>query len=54
MNAMDSISIIEDYSHLSNFGAGMRKHFGKASLLLYLDNLSRQKQSQIEYYLSTV
>ena len=48
-DAMDAISIIEDYSHFSNCGADMRILLGKTSLLLYLDKLYRQKQCKIEH-----
>ena len=49
---MDTISIIEIYSHFSKFCAGMRKLIGEASRLIYLDKLSK-KAMQIEHYFSS-
>ena len=52
IGVMDTISIIEIYSHFSKFCAGMRKLIGEASRLIYLDKLSK-KAMQIEHYFSS-
>ena len=42
IGVMDTISIIEIYSHFSKFCAGMRQHIGEASRLIDLDKLSKK------------
>ena len=43
-DVMNALSLLEDYSLFSTFGADIRKHVGEASRLLCLDTLARKKQ----------
>ena len=49
-DVMNALSLLEDYSLFSTFGADIRKHVGEASRLVCLDTLARKKQCKIENY----
>ena len=49
-DVMNALSLLEDYSLFSTFGADIRKHVGEASRLVCLDTLARKKQCKIKNY----
>ena len=42
-DVMNALSLLEDYSLFSTFGADIRKHVGEASRLVCLDTLAKKK-----------
>ena len=49
-DAMNAISILEEYSIFTKFGVDLRKALSDASRVLDLDYLVNKKQSKIEHF----
>ena len=53
-NAMNAITVLEDYSWFSNFGADLMNVFRNVHLAFDLDYLSNKKQSIIKHFFQTL